>query len=71
MHNQLYHYFGNILFSYQCGFRKGYSMQNCLLVLIEKIEKAVDIGNNFGTLFIDLSKAFDCLDHCLLVAKVY
>ena len=50
IYNQLYQYFENILFQSKCGFRKGYSTQHCLLVLIEKF-KAIDIGNKFGTLF--------------------
>ena len=33
--NQLHQYFGNVLFPSECGFRKGYSTQNYLLVLIE------------------------------------
>ena len=36
MHNQLYEYFDNILFPSQCGFRKGYSAQHSLLVMIEE-----------------------------------
>ena len=35
-YNQLYQYFENLLFPSQCGFRKGYSTQHCLLVLTEK-----------------------------------
>ena len=51
-------------------FRKGYSMQHCLLVLTEKFKEAIDTGNKFGALLTDLSKAFGCLDHSLLVAKL-
>ena len=71
IHNQLYQYFENALFPSQCGFRKGYSQQHGLLVLIEKFEQAIDTGNKFGALLNDLSKAFDCLDHSLLVAKLH
>ena len=71
IYNQLYQYFENILFPSQCGFRKGYSTQHCLLVLIEKFKEAIDTGNKFGALLTDLSKAFDCLDHSLLVAKLH
>ena len=52
MYNQLYEYFDNILFSSQCGFRKGYSVQHCLLVMFEKVNAAIDRGNEFGTLLI-------------------
>ena len=49
---------------------KEYSTQHCLLVLTEKI-KAINTGNKFGTLLTDLPKAFDCLGHFLLAAKLY
>ena len=55
----------------QCGFWKEYSTQHCLLFLIQKFKEAIDTGNKFGALLIDLSKAFDCLDHSLIVAKLH
>ena len=58
------------LSKYQCGFRKGYNAQHCLLAMIEKWKKAVDNGNVFGVLLMDLSKAFDCLSHVLIIAKL-
>ena len=53
----------------QCGFRKGYSTQHCLLNLLEKRKNFIYKRKSFGALFTDLSKAFDCLDHELLTAK--
>ena len=50
--------------------RKGYSTQQCLLALLEKWKRAVDSGQMFGALLTDLSKAFDCLDLELLIAKL-
>ena len=55
----------------QCGFRKGYSPQYCLLVMIEKWENTVDNEKCFKALLADLSKAFDCLSHKLLIAKLH
>ena len=63
-------YFEPILSKFQCGFRKGYSAQHCLLAMLEKWKSAVDNKRNFGALLTDLSKAFDCLPHDLLLAKL-
>ena len=69
IYNQLYDYFDKILLPSQCGFRKGYSSQSCLLAMLENFKKAADDGNECGALLTDLSKAFDCIDHKLLIAK--
>ena len=58
------------LSKYQCGFRKGYSAQHCLLSMLEKWKSAVDNIEMFGALLADLSKAFDCFSHDLLIAKL-
>ena len=55
----------------QCAFRKGYSTQQCLLFVLEKWKRPVDDGKAFGLLLTDLSKAFDCLSHELLLAKMH
>ena len=59
-----------LLSKYQCGFRKGFSAQHCLLAMLEKWKNAVDKGKVFGALLTDLSKAFDCLPHELIIAKL-
>ena len=59
------------LFSkYQCGFHRGFSTQDCLLAMLEKWKSVVDKGKIFGILMTDLSKAFDCLSHELIIAKL-
>ena len=70
IYEQMQPYFENLLSKFQCGFRKGYNAQHCLIVLIEKWKKCVDNGGAFGALLTDLSKAFDCLSHELLIAKL-
>ena len=59
-----------LLSKYQCGFRKGFSAQHCLLAMVERWKNAVDKGKVFGALLTDLSKAFDCLPHELIIAKL-
>ena len=64
------YFFDNFLSKQQCGFRKGHSTRQCLLALSEKWKRVVNSGQMLGTLLTDLSKAFDCLDHELLIAKL-
>ena len=63
-------YFEKFLSDQQCGSRKRYSTQHCLLNLLQKWKNFVDKGKYFGALLTDLSKAFDFLDHELLTAKL-
>ena len=50
LYSQLSKYFDNLLAINQCGFRKGFSSQYCLLVMLEKFKKAIDRGNQFRAL---------------------
>ena len=54
----------------QRGFRKGYSMQQCLLALIENGSLWL-IKLSFAVLVADFSKDFDCLLHELLITKLH
>ena len=67
---QLYSFMLEFLSKYHCVFRKGYSTQHCLLAMLEKWKSPVDKGKSFGALVADLSKAFGCLSHELLLAKL-
>ena len=42
LYDQMYSYFDTFFVKYQCGFRKGYNAQHCLLVMIEKMKEARD-----------------------------
>ena len=63
LHDQTYTYFSNFFPKYQCGFRKGYSAQHCLLTMTEKMKEARDSSKVCAAVLTDLSKAFDCLLH--------
>ena len=71
MHSQISAYFDSMLSKYQFWYKQGYSLQQCLLVLIEKWYKSLDKGGKCGVLLTDLSKAFDCLLDDLLIAKLH
>ena len=68
---QLLEFFDNILSKFQCGFRKGYGTQHCLLLMLEIWKGATDNNKAFASLLTDLSNAFDCLSHDLLIAKFH
>ena len=55
---------------FHCGFRKGFNTQHCLLTMIEKWCKILDEGDETGAVLTDISKAFDCIDHNVLMAKL-
>ena len=59
-----------ILFSYQFGFRKSHSTYMALMVLMDKLNKALDDGNMVIGVFLDFSKAFDTVDHDILLFKL-
>ena len=70
VYKQMFQFFEGIISKYQCGFRKGHSAQHALISLLEKWRYNVDQGRMFGALLTDLSKAFDCLPHDIIIAKL-
>ena len=70
MYDQVWIFMERHLSTHLCGFRKDYSAEYCLMAMLEKCKKGFDRGNIAGALLTDLSKAFDCLNHNLLIAKL-
>ena len=70
VYDQIYKYFDQIFSRFQCGFRKGFNTQNRLLSMTEDWKESLDQGSYYGALLTDLSKAFDCIMHELLIAKL-
>ena len=70
MDNQINAHMSEYLSPYVCGFLAGYSTQYCFLLLIEKWKRALDKKNLACALATDLSKAFDRLNHELLIVKL-
>ena len=70
MYEQMMTFVTSFLSNFLCGFRKGYNTQHALLNLIEKCKRVLDKKGYAGAILMDLSKAFDCLDHELLLAKL-
>ena len=59
-----------ILSKHQYGFRVNRSTEHALIDFIDKITKAIDEGKYSIGIFLDLSKAFDTIDHRILLRKL-
>ena len=70
MYKEIFEFIENSLSPYLFGFRKGHSTEQCLVVMLETWKKALDEKGYAGAILTDLSKAFDCLNHDLLIAKL-
>ena len=72
IHKQLYDHLvkNKLLSQFQSGFRPGHSTSTALLDVSDYILKNIDEENLTGTVFLDLSKAFDMIDHSLLKIKL-
>ena len=60
----------SIIYNSQFCFRQHYSLSHALINITENIGKALDEGNNGCGVFADLQKAFDTVDHQIMLAKL-
>ena len=64
--------YANTVFNHLLSaYRNGYGCSDVLLKFVSMWKKALDDKMYIGALLMDLSKAFDCLPHCLLIAKLH
>ena len=61
----------NVLYQNQFGFRQGHSTHHALITLVDKIKKSLDNGDIVIGVFLDLKKAFDTVNHKILLKKLY
>ena len=71
MFQQITSFVSRVLSPYLCGFRKGYNAQHALLRLKNKLNICLDKREYIGMFMMDLSKAFDCIPHEILIAKLH
>ena len=71
MLNQVTDYMNEYLSPHLCGYRKGFSMQTALSSLIKKWKQILDSKGYGAAVLMDLSKAFDTINHELLIAKLH
>ena len=59
-----------LIYEYQFGLRKKYSTRLALISLIDNLSSAMDQGDKVIDIFLDFSKAFDTVDHDILLLKL-
>ena len=73
VYNQLYDFLEkhNILYRYQFGFRKGHSTEQAIFEITDTLKQALDKKLVTCGVFLDFSKAFDTVNHNILLSKLY
>ena len=59
-----------LIYEFQSGFKNGFSTDTCLMFLTDFIRMEIDKGNMVGMVVLDLQKAFDTVDHSILMLKL-
>ena len=59
-----------LLFNYQFGFRKGYSTEYAILETLENVKSAIDENKITCGIFLDFLKAFDMMNHHILLENL-
>ena len=59
-----------LLYDSQYGFQSAHSCENAITELVGQVIKAQEMGKHTAALFLDLSKAFDTLEHMVLLKKL-
>ena len=72
MYSRLYDFLEKkeVIFSLKFGFRQKYSTTNALIHLTDKIRHEIDKGHYACGIFVDFQKAFDTIDHHILLKKL-
>ena len=61
----------NLFYEKQFGFREHHSTMDAALLITVKIQRAIEEGQYSCGIFLDFSKAFDTVDHKILLKKLY
>jgi len=61
----------DVLYKFQFGFRKNYSTTLALLDVLDSCYSNIDVNNKILGIFLDLQKAFDTVDHKILLYKLH
>ena len=72
VHQALYNYMRNndFLYNLQSGFRRSHSTETALIRLIDQLLSDMDKDHVSGLVFVDYKKAFDLIDHGILLSKL-